>query len=192
MSILRESQVDTFDKKKLGEWDICTKFITPAIEAAGSNKQTQFREEATFTDGQVIVRGKLVTRGEKQRAHYTLCYKPNIPIAVIEAKDNNHAVGAGVQQALDYAKILDVPFAFSSNGDGRPPHVPLRRVGGEAGPDPIRQREAHGSDRASSSGDVTWRRSGRKRARRCLHCGRSTAEPPSMKMSSHPSVEEKA
>jgi len=105
------------DKRSLSERDICTKFITPAIVAAGWDIQTQMREEVYFTKGQVIVRGKTIKRGEAQRADYALSYKPNIPIAVIEAKDNNHSVGDGMQQALDYAETLDVPFAFSSNGD---------------------------------------------------------------------------
>jgi type I restriction enzyme R subunit len=78
---------------------------------------TQVREEVYFTKGRVIVRGKTVKRGEAKKADYLLDYKPNLPLAVIEAKDNNHAVGAGMQQALDYAEILDVPFAYSSNGD---------------------------------------------------------------------------
>ena len=79
---------------------------------------TQIREEVSFTKGRIIVRGKLVTRGKGKRADYILYYKPNLPIAVIEAKDNNHAVGDGLQQALEYAATLDIPFVFSSNGDG--------------------------------------------------------------------------
>jgi type I restriction enzyme R subunit len=78
----------------------------------------QIREEVAFTKGRIIVRGKLVTRGEPKRADYILYYKPNIPIAVIEAKDNNHSVGDGMQQALDYSVTLNIPFVFSSNGDG--------------------------------------------------------------------------
>ena len=78
----------------------------------------QIREEVPFTKGRIIVRGKLVTRGKAKRADYILYYKPNIPIAIIEAKDNNHSVGDGMQQALDYAATLNVPFVFSSNGDG--------------------------------------------------------------------------
>lgn len=108
------------DKKSLSERDICTKFITPALSGLGEAKwdlMTQLREEYYFTKGRVIVRGKSVKRGEAKKADYLLFYKPNIPIAVIEAKDNNHAVGAGMQQALEYAEILDVPFAYSSNGD---------------------------------------------------------------------------
>src|SRR5277367_5952703 len=77
----------------------------------------QIREEVNFTKGRIIVRGKLVTRGKAKRADYILYYKPNIPIAIIEAKDNNHAVGDGMQQALEYAELLDVPFVYSSNGD---------------------------------------------------------------------------
>ncbi len=106
------------DKKTLSERDICTKFITPAVEQAGWNKLTQLLEEVSFTDGKIYVRGKLTARGKQKRADYILYYKPNIPIAIIEAKDNNHSVRAGIQQALDYAKILDIPCVFSSNGDG--------------------------------------------------------------------------
>jgi len=105
-------------KKALSERDICTKFITPAIQAAGWDMDTQFREEVSFTDGRIYVRGKMTARGKRKRADYILYYKPNIPIAVIEAKDNNHSVRAGMQQALDYAATLDIPCVFSSNGDG--------------------------------------------------------------------------
>lgn len=104
------------DKKKLSERDICSKFINPALEKAGWTAQ-QIREEVTFTNGQIMVRGKLHTRGERKRADYVLYYKKNIPLAIIEAKDNKHSVGAGMQQALDYADCLEVPFIFSSNGD---------------------------------------------------------------------------
>ncbi|CAA7626010.1 Type I restriction enzyme EcoAI R protein [Candidatus Terasakiella magnetica] len=106
------------DKKALSERDICTKFITPAVDAGGWDIQTQVREEVTFTKGRVIVRGRMHTRGETCRADYILSHQPNLPLAVIEAKDNNHSVGAGMQQALRYAEMLDLPFAFSSNGDG--------------------------------------------------------------------------
>jgi len=78
----------------------------------------QIREEVAFTKGRIIVRGKLVTRGKAKRADYILYYKPNIPIAIIEAKDNIHSIGDGMQQALDYAVTLNIPFVFSSNGDG--------------------------------------------------------------------------
>ncbi|KAF0200265.1 MAG: type I restriction enzyme R [Bacteroidetes bacterium] len=106
------------DKKSLSERDICTKFITPAVEKSGWNKLTQLLEEVSFTDGKIYVRGKLTARGNKKRADYILYYKPNIPVAIIEAKDNKHSVRAGIQQALDYARILDIPCVFSSNGDG--------------------------------------------------------------------------
>ena len=106
------------DKKSLSERDICTKFITPALRKAGWDEMTQIREEVSFTKGRIIVRGKLVSRGKAKRADYILSHKPNVPIAIIEAKDNKHAIGDGMQQALDYAETLQVPFAFSSNGDG--------------------------------------------------------------------------
>ena len=106
------------NKKSLTERDICSKFITPALKDAGWEDATQIREEVSFTKGRIIVRGKLVTRGKASRADYLLSYKPNIPIAVIEAKDNTHSIGDGIQQALGYAETLRVPFAFSSNGDG--------------------------------------------------------------------------
>jgi len=105
------------DKKSLSERDICTKYITPAITAAGWDLYTQIREEVSFTKGRVIVRGKLHTRGAQKRADYILYYKSNIPVAVIEAKENGHSVGSGMQQALNYAETLGVPFVFSSNGD---------------------------------------------------------------------------
>ena len=106
------------DKKKLSERDICSKFITPAVTKAGWDLYSQIREEVSFTKGRIIVRGKLHSRGEQKRADYILYYKSNIPIAVIEAKDNSHSVGSGMQQALNYAETLEVPFVFSSNGDG--------------------------------------------------------------------------
>lgn len=106
------------NKKSLSERDICTKFITPALEKSGWDTQLQILEEVSFTDGKIYVRGKITARGIRKRADYILYYKPNIPIAIIEAKDNNHSVRAGIQQALDYAQILDIPCVFSSNGDG--------------------------------------------------------------------------
>ncbi len=106
------------DKRTLSERDICTKFITPAIENAGWDKQTQLLEEVSFTDGKIFVRGRLTARGKGKRADYILYFKPNIPIAIVEAKDNTHSVRSGIQQALDYARILDIPCVFSSNGDG--------------------------------------------------------------------------
>lgn len=106
------------DTRSLSERDICTKFITPALRKAGWDEMAQIREEVSFTKGRIIVRGKLVTRGQGKRADYILSYKPNLPIALIEAKDNTHSVGDGIQQALGYAETLNIPFVFSSNGDG--------------------------------------------------------------------------
>ncbi len=105
------------DKKSLSERDICTKYITPAIIRAGWDLHRQVREEVSFTKGRIIVRGKLYTRGEQKRADYILYYKSNIPLAVIEVKENGYSVGSGMQQALNYADTLGVPFVFSSNGD---------------------------------------------------------------------------
>ena len=105
------------DKKLLNEAEICDAFITPAIIGAGWDQRTQIRREYTFTDGRVIVRGKLGSRGKKKRADYLLFYQSNLPLAVVEAKDNSHPVGGGMQQALGYAEALDVPFVFASNGD---------------------------------------------------------------------------
>ena len=106
------------DKKSFSERDICTKFITPALRHAGWDEQLQIREEVSFTKGRIIVRGKLVSRGRAKRADYILYYKPNIFLALIEAKDNTHSVGDGIQQGLEYADTLGIPFVFSSNGDG--------------------------------------------------------------------------
>jgi type I restriction enzyme, R subunit len=109
---------EIMSKKDLSEQDICLRYITPALESAGWDKMKQIRTEYTFTDGQVIVRGNISTRGKRKRADYLLSYKSNIPLAVVEAKDNKHNLGDGMQQAIEYAKILDVPYAYSSNGDG--------------------------------------------------------------------------
>src|SRR5882762_11631537 len=106
------------NKTDLSERDICSKFIGPAVKRAGWDGMMQIREEVSFTKGRIIVRGKLVTRGKAKRADYILYYKPNIPLAVIEAKDNHCSVGDGMQQALEYAETLQLPFVFSSNGDG--------------------------------------------------------------------------
>ena len=106
------------NKRDLSERDICSQFIGPAIEQGGWDRTTQVREEVSFTKGRIIVRGKLVSRGKAKRADYILYYKPNIPIAIVEAKDNCHSVGDGMQQALEYAKTLNIPFVFTSNGDG--------------------------------------------------------------------------
>ena len=119
------------NKKLLTEADIRTKFITPAIVGADGakwNVMTQLREEVYFTKGRVIVRGKTVRRGEASKADYVLYLKPGVPLAVVEAKDNNHKVGDGMQQALTYAETLDIPFVYSSNGDAFLELCPVRGV----------------------------------------------------------------
>lgn len=105
-------------KRTLSEQDIRSKYILPAILQAGWSLEKQIREEVFFTDGRIYVKGQKSARGIRKRADYILYYKPNIPLAIIEAKDNTHSVGSGIQQALDYARILDIPVVFSSNGDG--------------------------------------------------------------------------
>ena len=112
------------DKFTLTERDICTKFITPAILQAGW-EHSAFREEVKLTDGRVMVRGKMAARvrnpeakGGPKRADYVLYARPNVPIAVVEAKQARFSIGHGMQQALAYAELLDAPFAISSNGDG--------------------------------------------------------------------------
>ena len=94
-------------KKDLSERDICTQFIVPALQKAGWDIARQVREEVFFTDGRIFVKGSKTARGERKRADFILYHKPNIPIAVIEAKDNKHAVGAGLQQALPHPRPAD-------------------------------------------------------------------------------------
>jgi type I restriction enzyme, R subunit len=106
------------DKRKLSETDIITKFIMPAVKSAGWNVMTQIRQEVKLRDGKVIVRGQLGVRKTVKSADIVLYLKPNIPLAVIEAKANKHEIGKGMQQGLDYARLLEVPFVFASNGDG--------------------------------------------------------------------------
>ncbi|MCE9585263.1 DEAD/DEAH box helicase family protein [Candidatus Nomurabacteria bacterium] len=105
------------DKKSLTEQDICSKYVLPAITKSGWNLRYQIREQVSFTAGKIIVRGKTVSRGEQKRADFILYYKNDLPIAIVEAKDNKHAVGSGMEQALGYAETLDIPFVYSSNGD---------------------------------------------------------------------------
>ena len=106
------------DKKTLSEADIRTKYITPAIEQSGWDKMYQMREEYSITAGRIIARGQVCKREKPLKADYVLFYKPNKPIAIVEAKDNNHSMSDGMQQALNYAQMMNVPFVFSSNGDG--------------------------------------------------------------------------
>lgn len=105
-----------FKKSEMSEEDIKLRFITPAIDCKW-DRNSQMRMEYTFTDGRIIVRGEAVERGRKKKADYILYYKPNLPLAIVEAKDNNHTLGDGMQQGMEYAEILDVPFVYSSNGD---------------------------------------------------------------------------
>ncbi|HMQ79214.1 MAG TPA: DEAD/DEAH box helicase family protein [Ignavibacteria bacterium] len=107
------------NKKELSEIDICDQYLTPAIKKAGWDMYTQIRREVTLTPGPIIVRGEMSARNKKKKkfADYVLSIEPGTRIAVIEAKDNNHTVSHGLQQALGYAEILGVPSAFSSNGD---------------------------------------------------------------------------
>lgn len=116
-----------FSKKELSEQDICSKFILPAIVSAGWDQQRQIREQYSFTAGRIMLRGKTVVRGEKKRADFILYHRNNFPLAIVEAKDNKHSVGSGMQQALAYAEALDIPFVYSSNGDGFLEH---NRLGG--------------------------------------------------------------
>lgn len=108
------------DKSKLSETDICEKYISPALTAAGWDVHEQVLREYPLRPGRMVVRGQKASRDKKSvlRADYVLFWKANIPLAVIEAKDNTQAVGAGMQQALSYAELLGVPFVFASNGDG--------------------------------------------------------------------------
>ena len=105
-------------KRHLSEEDIKARYITPAITNAGWDIKKQVRLEYAFTSGRIILRGNITARGKKKRADYVLFYKANFPLAIVEAKDNNHPVGAGLQQAIDYAKDLDVFYVYASNGDG--------------------------------------------------------------------------
>lgn len=116
--------MDKSEKLKLSESDICDLFITPAIKEAGWDQFQQVRREVTLTPGPVVVRGNLSSRNKKKKkfADYVLSWKPGLPLAIIEAKDNSYTVSAGLQQALGYAEILDLPSAFSSNGDGFASH----------------------------------------------------------------------
>jgi type I restriction enzyme R subunit len=108
------------DKRTLSESDICDKFVRPAMERSGWHGLEQIYREYPLRAGRVVVRGRTARRdpGTVLRADYALFYKTNIPLAVVEVKDNNHAIGAGMAQAIRYGQLLDVPFSFSSNGDG--------------------------------------------------------------------------
>ena len=106
------------EKKHLSEEDIKARYITPAITNAGWDIKKQVRLEYAFTAGRIILRGNITARGKNKRADYVLFYKSNFPLAIVEAKDNNHSLGAGLQQAIAYAQALDIDYIYASNGDG--------------------------------------------------------------------------
>ena len=112
------------NKKELSEIDICDIYITPAIRRAGWDQIKQIRREVTLTPGPIIVRGNMSARNKRKKkfADYVLYWEPEVPVAIVEAKDNNHTISHGMQQALGYTKILEVPSAFSSNGDAFASH----------------------------------------------------------------------
>ena len=123
--------MDSKDKKELSEIDICDLFITPAIKEAGWDQIRQIRCDVPLTPGPVVVRGNMSSRNKKLKkfADYVLSWKPGIPLAVVEAKRNKYSVSHGMQQALGYAEILEVPSAFSSNRDGFASHNKTAGVG---------------------------------------------------------------
>lgn len=123
--------MDSKEKKKLSESDICDLFITPAIKEAGWDPMTQIRREVTLTPGPVVVRGNMSSRNTKKKkfADYVLSWEPSTPVAVVEAKENNYSASHGMQQALGYAEILEVPSAFSSNGDAFASHNKVPKDG---------------------------------------------------------------
>ncbi len=121
------------EKQELSEIDICDLFITPALKEAGWDQLTQIRREYAITPGPVVVRGNMSSRNKNKskRADYALLRKTGVPIAIVEAKDNTHSVSHGMQQALGYAANLNVPSAFSSNGDAFASHNKVPEPGEE-------------------------------------------------------------
>jgi len=116
--------MDKKEKKSLSESDICDLFITPAIKDAGWDPFTQIRREVTLTPGPIVVRGQMSSRNKRKKkfADYVLSWEPGVPVAVVEAKENNYSVSHGMQQGLGYSDILEVPSTFSSNGDAFASH----------------------------------------------------------------------
>jgi type I restriction enzyme R subunit len=106
------------DKKSLSEADIISKYIMPAIRKSGWGDMLQIRQELKLRDGKVIVRGNMGIRKTVKSADIVLYHKPNMPLAVVEAKASKHSINKGMQQNLDYVRLFDVPFAFTSNGYG--------------------------------------------------------------------------
>ena len=122
--MVKSSYMTPEEKQELSEIDICDLFITPSIKDAGWDQLTQIRREVTLTPGPVVVRGNMSSRNKKKKkfADYVLQWESGVPIAVVEAKDNNHTVSHGMQQGLGYSEILNVPSTYSSNGDGFASH----------------------------------------------------------------------
>lgn len=125
--------MDKKDKLELSEADVRALFITPAIRNAGWDDETQIRREVTLTPGPIIVRGNLSSRDKKKKkfADYVLYKELGTPIGVVEAKENKHTISSGMQQALGYAEIMNIPSAFSSNGDGFASHNKVPADGGD-------------------------------------------------------------
>jgi len=123
----KQEKIGAYVMPKLTEEDVKNRFITPALEKSGWQKQQMWMEKF-FTDGKVIIKGKTAKRGTQKKADYLLHHHSNFPIAIVEAKDAEHSVESGIQQAISYAKILDVPFAYSSNGDGFVEHDMLTGI----------------------------------------------------------------
>ena len=117
------------NRRDLTEADIRSKYITPALTDAGWDLIKQIREEKDLTAGRIRVRGSVAKRDRGKRADYVLYYKRGIPLAIVEAKDATHSIGAGLQQAQDYGRIMDVPFVYSSNGNGFIEHDSTRDDG---------------------------------------------------------------
>jgi len=109
---------DILSKKEMSEEDIKLNFITPALKKSGWENKITMETKVQFTDGKINLRGNLVHRDKPKKADYILYLNNNNPIAIVEAKDNNHSVSYGLQQAMQYAQMMNIPFAYSSNGDG--------------------------------------------------------------------------
>ena len=107
------------EKQSFSEADVCRISITPSIHSANWDSITQIREQYYFTDGNIEVNGNKTKRGKAKKADYVLYHKPNIPLAIVEAKDNTHSIGDGMQQALDYAEIRNAFYdlVLESRGD---------------------------------------------------------------------------
>ncbi|MBO4904495.1 MAG: type I restriction enzyme HsdR N-terminal domain-containing protein, partial [Lachnospiraceae bacterium] len=106
--------MDVLSKSQMSEEDIKLNYITPAIQSGWRNHITM---ETKITDGRINLRGNMAVRSTPKYADYLLYLNDGKPIAVVEAKDNNHSVSHGLQQAITYARMMDLPFAYSSNGD---------------------------------------------------------------------------